>query len=293
MQNLLTDETIAKLKRFQLSAQQIVEGFLIGLHKSPYHGFSVEFSDHRQYNPGDPLKNIDWKVVARTERYYVKRYEEETNLRCYILFDHSKSMFYKSGETTKIEYARQLAGALAWLMMSQKDAVGLFTFTNKITQAYYPKAFRSYLAKIFETLLETEAEDTTDVQPVLHQMAEAIKKRSLIILISDLLDEPEKILNGLKHFRNRHHEVIVFHIQDPQEEHFKFRRETEFVDSETGEKIKVTPWQIRGSYLDAYNSYVQTLKEGCHQVQIEYNPVTTATPFNDLLVKYLIKRRKG
>jgi len=178
-------------------------------------------------------------------------------------------------------------------MMSQKDAVGLFTFTNTVTQAYYPKSYRSYLAKLFEALLETQAQDVTDVQPVLHSMAEAIKKRSLIVMISDLLDDPERILSGLKHFRNRQHEVIVFHITDPQEEQFKFRGETEFVDSETGEKITVTPWQIRGSYLDAYNSYVQTLKEGCHQVQIEYNPVTTATPFNDLLVKYLIKRRKG
>jgi len=293
MANLLSDETIAKLLRFQLTAQQIVEGFLIGLHKSPYHGFSVEFSDHRQYNQGDPLKNIDWKVVARTERYYVKRYEEETNLRCYILFDHSKSMFYQSGDMTKIDYARQLAGALAWLMMSQKDAVGLVTFTNTITQSFLPKAFRSYLAQIFKALLTAEPQDSTDILPVLNQMAEAIKKRSLIILISDLLDEPEKILTGLKNFRNRHHEVIVFHIQDPQEEHFKFRRETEFIDSETKEKIKVTPWQIRGSYLESYNNYIETLKTGCHQAQIEYNPVTTATPFNDLLVKYLIKRRKG
>ncbi|MFB3845111.1 MAG: DUF58 domain-containing protein [Candidatus Cloacimonadaceae bacterium] len=293
MPNLLTDETLAKLKRFQLTAQQIVEGFLIGQHKSPYHGFSVEFSDHRQYYPGDPLKSIDWKVVARAERYYVKRYEEETNLRCYILFDHSKSMFYQSAGIPKIEYARQLAGALAWLMMSQKDAVGLFTFTDTITQALYPKAYRSYLSTVFEALLMTEAQDVTNIQPVLHQMAEAIKKRSMIIVISDLLDEPEGILSGLKHFRNHHHEVIVFHIRDPQEEQFKFKRETEFVDAETGEKIRVTPWQIRGAYLDAYNSYIQTLKEGCQQAQIEYNPVTTHTPFDDLLVKYLIKRRKG
>lgn len=293
MAQILTDETIAKLKRFQLTAQQIVEGFLIGLHKSPYHGFSVEFSDHRQYNVGDPMKNIDWKVVARTNRYYVKRYEEETNLRCYILFDHSKSMFYQSGDTTKIEYARQLAGALSYLMMSQKDAVGLVTFTDKITASFLPKAYRSYLAQLYACLLNTVPQDSTAILPVLHQMAEGIKKRSLIILISDLLDDPEAILTALKNFRNRHHEVIVFHIQDPQEEQFKFKRETEFVDSETGEKIKVTPWQIRGQYLDAYNAYVQTLKTGCHQAQIEYNPVTTATPFNDLLVKYLIKRRKG
>jgi uncharacterized protein (DUF58 family) len=293
MSSVLSDETIAKLKRFQLTARQIVEGFLIGLHQSPYHGFSVEFSDHRQYNQGDSLKNIDWKVVARTNRYYVKRYEEETNLRCYILFDHSKSMFYQSGEVSKINYARQLAGALAWLMMGQKDAVGLVTFTDKITSSFLPKAYRSYLAQLFTALLSTQPQETTAILPALQQMAEGIKKRSLIILISDLIDEPEAILTALKNFRNRHHEVIVFHIQDTQEELFKFKGETEFVDSETGEKIKVTPWQIRGNYLEAYQEYVQTLKNGCHQAQIEYNPVTTASPFNDLLVKYLIKRRKG
>ncbi len=290
---VITDETVAKLKKFQLTAKQIVEGFLIGLHQSPYHGFSVEFSDHRQYNPGESLRDIDWKIVAKTERYYVKRYEEETNLRCYIVLDHSRSMFYKSGEFSKIEYATQLAGALAWLMMSQKDAVGLVTFNDKITNLLMPKAYRSYLAQIFGTLTDLQPQEQTDILSPLHRIAESIRKRSLIILISDLYDDPQKILTGLKHFRNRHHEVIVFHIQDQMEENFSFKKETLFVDSETGEKILVNPWQIKKEYLENLQEYTQTLKNGCHQSQIEYNPVTTSTPFNDLLLKYLLKRRKS
>ncbi len=290
---LLTDETIAKLKKFQLTAKQIVEGFLIGLHQSPYHGFSVEFSDHRQYNPGESLRDIDWKIVAKTERYYVKRYEEETNLRCYIILDHSRSMFYKSRDIAKIEYATQLAGALSWLMMGQKDAVGLITFNNEITNLLSPKAYRSYLAQIFGVLTNLEPKEQTDLLSNLHKIAESIRKRSLIILISDLYDDPNRILSGLKHFRNRHHEVIVFHIQDQMEEEFDFKKETLFIDSESGEKILVNPWQIRKEYQQNLHEFTETIKNGCHQARIEYNPVTTSTPFNDLLLKYLLKRRKS
>lgn len=290
---LLGEDALARLNKFQLMAKSIVEGFLVGLHKSPYHGFSAEFSDHRQYNPGEPLKDLDWKVLAKTERYYVKRYEEETNLRSYILLDHSKSMFFKSGDTSKIEYATQLAGALAWLMISQKDAAGLYTFNTKITAAYPPKAIRSYTAQLFSALLNLEAEDKTDILSPLHQIAELVRKRSLVILISDLLDEPDKIMAALKHFRTRNHEVLVFHIVDRQEQVFDYKRETQFVDSETGEKVTVSPWQIRKEYLENYQAFGELLKRECYKHQIEYNPVSTSTPLADLLLKYLIKRSKG
>lgn len=290
---LLTEETLARLDKFQLAAKSIVEGFLVGLHKSPYHGFSAEFSDHRQYNPGEPLKDLDWKVLAKTERYYVKRYEEETNLRSYILLDHSKSMFFQSGNSSKIDYATRLAGALSWLMISQKDAAGLYTFNSKITAAYPPKAIRSYTAQLFTALLNVQAEDKTDILNPLHQIAELIRKRSLVILISDLLDDPQNVISALKHFRTRHHEVLVFHIVDTQEELFEYKRETEFVDSETGEKITVSPWQIRKEYLENYHEYGNFIKSECHKHQIEYNPVNTNTPLEDLLLKYLIKRSRG
>jgi len=290
---LLNEETAAKLRRFQLNAKAIVEGFLVGLHKSPYHGFSVEFSDHREYNTGEPLKNIDWKIVAKTDRYYVKRFEEETNLRCYLLLDHSASMFYQSGASSKIEYAAQLAAALAWLMISQKDAVGLVAFNTKITALLPPKAYRGYLAQIFRVLAELQPQEGTRLLENLHKAAETIRKRSLIILISDLLDDPGKVIEGLKHFRSRHHEVLVFHIADRMEDEFSFRRETEFMDSETGEKIVVNPWQIRNEYLRNYEEHITRLREGCHQYSIEYNPVSTSTPLDDLLLKYLLMRRKG
>ncbi len=290
---LLTEETAAKLKRYQLQARMIVEGFLVGLHKSPYHGFSVEFADHREYNSGDPVKNIDWKIVAKTDRYYVKRFEEETNLRCYIILDHSRSMFYASGKSSKIDYACRLAAALSWLMIGQKDAAGLITFNETITSMLPPKAYRGYLAQIFRVLAELEPKDSTRFLENLHKAAQSIRKRSLIILISDLLEDPEKIIDGLRHFRSQHHEVLVFHVADLQEDNFDFRRETEFVDSETGEKITVNPWQIRKEYLENYSEHIQKLKSGCHQYQIEYNAVSTATPLEDLLLKYLLVRKKG
>ena len=290
---LLSDETLARLNQLQLTAKTIVEGFLVGLHKSPYHGFSAEFSDHRQYNPGEPLKDLDWKILAKTERYYIKRYEEETNLRSYILLDHSKSMFYASQGISKIEYATQLAAALTWLMIAQKDAAGLYTFNYKITASFPPKAIRSYTAQLFSALIDLRAEDRTDILKPLHQIAELIRKRSLVILISDLLDEPKLIMEALKHFRTRNHEVLVFHIADPQEELFEYKRETQFIDSETGERITVSPWQIRKEYLENLAAFTATLKNECHKHLIEYIPVTTSTSPEDLLLKYLIKRAKG
>lgn len=290
---LLSDEHLAQLSRLQLSAKQIVEGFLIGLHKSPYHGFSVEFADHRQYNPGESLKNVDWKVVARTGRFYVKRYEEETNLRCHILVDHSKSMFFGSQETSKMDFAKRLAAALAWLMIAQKDAAGLYTFNHKITSILAPKAYRSYTAQIFNRLILLEPGESTDILAPLHQIAESIKKRSLVIIISDLMEDADKIMQALKHFRNHRHEVLVFHICDPREQLLDYRRETEFIDSESGEKIIVNPWQISGEYRQRYKSFYQNIKESCHQIEVEYNPVCTTEDISGLLLKYLMKRKKG
>ncbi|MCB5256635.1 MAG: DUF58 domain-containing protein [Candidatus Cloacimonetes bacterium] len=290
---LLDEKQLAQLSRMQLSARQIVEGFLIGLHKSPYHGFSVEFADHRQYNPGESLKNVDWKIVARTGRYYVKRYEEETNLKCHILLDHSKSMYYGSGQENKMDFAKKLAAALAWLMIAQKDAAGLYTFNDKISSVLPPRAIKTYSAQIFAQLVKLEAGEGTDILKALHQIAESIKKRGLIVLISDLLDDPERILQTFKHFRNHKHELIVFHIYDPQEQQLNYKRETEFVDSESGEKISVNPWQIRAQYQGLYSDFYRNLKEACHQLEVEYNPVSCHEDIGNMLLKYMIKRKSG
>ncbi len=288
----LSEEFIATIDKFNLRARLIVEGFIIGLHKSPYHWFSVEFSDHRQYNAGDPINKLDWKVYARTNRYYIRRYEEETNLKSYIIVDHSNSMSYKSGKISKMEYAKAFASALSYLMISQQDAVGFLSYTNKITNYIPPRSMKSYLNIILKEIYNLEPAETTQTAQVLHSLADRIKKRGLIILISDLIDDADEILKGLQHFRHQKHEVILFHIQDKQEQDFDFKRETEFVDAETGEKIVVSPWQIKKDYLNEYKENVSYLKTRCHESFIEYNPISTETPFEDNLLKYLIKRAK-
>ncbi len=288
----LSEEFVATIDKFNLRAKLIVEGFIVGLHKSPYHGFSVEFSDHRQYIPGDAIRNIDWKVYAKTNRYYIKRYEEETNLKSHIIIDHSASMGYISNKISKLEYAKTFASALAYLMLSQQDAVGLLSYTNKITNYLPPRSMKSYLNVIFKNLHNLQPTETTQTSEVLHSLADRIKKRGLIILISDMLDDPDKILQGLQHFRHQKHEVILFHIQDKQEMNFDFKNETEFVDSETGEKITVNPWQIKKDYLATLEKNTTYLKTKCHKSFIEYNPITTDTPFEENLLQYLIKRSK-
>jgi uncharacterized protein (DUF58 family) len=291
--NLLLNEPLtAKLDRFHLRTRMIVEGFMVGLHKSPYHGFSVEFADHRQYIPGDAIRNVDWKVYAKTNRWYVKRYEEETNVRTFIILDHSKSMKYGSGNITKLDYAKQLASALAYLVIQQQDAAGLITYTDKITGYFPPKAYRTYVSILLDKMYHLEPQEQTHTLTVLHKLAEQIRKRSLIILISDMIDDPDAILSGLKHFRYAHHEVILFHIQDPQEVQFQFKGETEFIDQETGSKVTVMPWQIRNDYKQAYDAFSSYMKMKCHQSKIEYNELTTSTPIEDSLLQYLIKRSR-
>lgn len=288
----LSEEFIANLNKFNLRAKLIVEGFIVGLHKSPYHGFSVEFSDHRQYNPGDNIGKIDWKVYGKTNRYYIKRYEEETNLKSYLIVDHSASMGYSSGEVSKLEYAKALASALAYLMISQQDAVGLLSYSDKISNYVPPRSMRSYLNQIFSALHNLQPADRTNTAEVLHHLAERIKKRGLIILISDMIDDPDKILQGLQHFRHHKHEVILFHLQDAQELELNFKQETEFIDSETNEKITVNPWQIRKDYQKALQANCDYLKTHCHQAFIEYHPINTNTPFDQALLQFLIKRQK-
>ncbi len=291
-ESLLTEELIARIDKFNLKAKLIVEGFMIGLHKSPYHGFSVEFSDHRQYNPGDNVKSIDWKVYAKTNRYYIKRFEDETNLKCYLVIDHSNSMDFSSQNINKMEYAKSMASALAYLMINQQDAVGLLTYTDQITNFLPAKVSKSYLNLLLKEIYHLKAKDQTRTAEILHGLADKVKKRGLIIIISDLLDNPEDILSGLMHFRHQKHEVILFHLQDVQEEEFDYKRDTEFIDSETGEKILVSPWQIRSSYLEEYQKSINYLKQKCFEAKIDYNPITTNTPFDEILMRYLNKRAR-
>ena len=283
---------LAKLGNLELIARLVVEGFLVGLHKSPYHGFSVEFAEYRQYNPGDPPKTIDWKVFARTDRFYVKEFEEETNLRSYILLDKSASMkFSAGGRISKLEYGKFFAAALSYLMVKQKDAVGLLTFDEKVDTLVPASMTRVQLMELLKILDATECSGRTKVDSTFAVLAERLKRRGLIILISDLLDDPDRIIAAARHFRHRKNEVIIFHILDPIELSFDFKKESHFVDLETGKKIPVQPWMVRDEYRRKVGEFFDILKYRSQELGVDYNLVTTDKPFDVALMSYLYKRQ--
>ncbi len=290
MNNLLTEKVVNTLDAFHLNVKEIVEGFMVGLHKSPYHGYSVEFADYRQYIPGDQIKDIDWKQYAKTDRYYVRRFEDETNVNAYILLDHSKSMAFSSQNVRKLDYAKTLAAALTYLISKQNDAVGLVTYNEDISYFQPPKTNQAFIAGIYKKLYELESDKKTNSIRILHQIAEKIKKRSLIIIISDLLDNADELVKGFKHFRYLKHDVIVFHIVDKQEIDFNYKKETIFIDSETKSEVRVFPWQIKDNYQASYSDFFSYIKENCLHSKIEYVTFTTKTALEDNLMKYLIKR---
>ena len=290
---LLDPVILARLGNIELIARLVVEGFLVGLHKSPYHGFSVEFAEYRQYNPGDPPKSIDWKVYARTDKFFVKEFEEETNLRSYILLDKSASMgFSHGGRITKFDYARYLAAALAYLMVRQKDAVGLLTFDEHPDDLIPASMTRVQLMELLKVLAKAAPSGKTKIDTTFLAVADKLKRRGLIILISDLLDDPERTISAVKHFRHRKNEVVVFHILDPSEIDFDFKREARFVDMETGNKIPVQPWMIRDEYREKAQKFFELLKYRCQEFDIDYNLLTTDTPYDIALLAYLHKRQK-
>ncbi|MFH1941354.1 MAG: DUF58 domain-containing protein [bacterium] len=288
----LQPEVVSRLSRLDLVARLVVEGFITGLHRSPYHGFSVEFSEYRPYMPGDPLRHIDWKVWGRTDRYYVKQFEEETNLRAYLLLDCSGSMAYTSGEVTKLNYAMYLSAALSYLMLLQRDAVGLVTFDKKIRSFFPPRSVFSYLHVLLKEMDGLKCGGETRLSDTFHDLAERIKRRGLIIVLSDLLDKPEDVLTALKHFRHRKHEVIVFHILDPMERNFDFKKDTIFIDMETGEKVQAQPWHIRSEYKEKMRGFLDHYKRECRQHRIDYVPSDTSQPFDTALFNYLVMRKK-
>ena len=288
----LHPEVAAKLGNMSLRARLVVEGYIIGLHKSPYHGFSVEFAEHRAYGPGDEIRHIDWKLYGKTDRYYVKQYEEETNLRSYLIMDISKSMTYRSKNISKLEYASYLTAALSYLMLNQKDGIGLILFDKKIQSFIPPRSTSSRLNTIFSQLDQINPGEDTQLGNVLHEMADRIKKRGLIILISDLFDDFDAIIGGLKHFRYNKQEVIVFHILDRQELNFNFNTRTRFKDMETGELVTTEPWQIRNSYKDLMLKFQDKYRKQCRKRLIDYIPLFTDHDLDIALSQYLRKREK-
>ena len=285
---------VSRLGSLDLKARLVVEGFISGLHKSPFHGFSVEFVEHRPYMPGDPLRNVDWKVYAKSDRFYVKQYEDETNLRAYLLLDHSASMGFRSKDATvsKFEYAQTLAAALSYLLLGQQDAVGLLPFAGEVGAFVPPRGTRSHLEVLLREIDTLRPAGKTALGPTLHSLAERARRRGLVVLFSDLMADPTDVLGGIRHFRHRRHEVIVFHLLDPAEWSFDFKDASTFVDVETGEEVSLEPWQFHTTYRKAVRSWSERYQRECGEQQVDYVRLTTDTPYDVALLRYLEKRRR-
>ena len=283
---------LARLGSMDLVAKQVVEGFLTGRHRSPFHGFSVEYLDHRAYSPGDDLRAMDWKMLARSDKYQIKLFEDETNLRAYILLDCSESMAFKSGEIDKLSYGAYLAAALAYLLIRQNDAVGLVLFDKEVRQYIPPKAHPTQFRRVLQALDGVKSGGETDVGTVLHEAAERTKRRGLIILISDLIDKEENIASGLQHFRHNNHEVIVFHTMDDAELTFPYDRLTRFKDMEGAGRVVTNPKNLRKRYLDRIQAFTEQIKHDCFERRISYNLASTTEPYDRFLAAYLDKRSR-
>ncbi len=287
-------DVLMRIKSLQMRAKVVVEGFLSGLHRSPYHGFSVEFSEYRQYSPGDDLRYFDWRLFARCDRYYVKRFEDETNLRCYLLVDMSRSMGYGSLPYTKSDYAKTVAATLAFFLSLQRDAVGLVTFDQEIVE-HLPARFRpGHLHRLMLGLEHTLAGKETRLAAPIEQIARTVKKRGLILLISDLLADIETLETHLGYLRSRGHDVVVMRVLDPAEVNFEFSEATMFEDLESGRELYVDPAAVRDRYLERFAAHQQAIRRACSNLGIDCYDLTTSQPLELTLFDFLQARmRRG
>jgi len=291
-QRFLNPEVLAKLKRIDLKARLVVEGFLTGLHRSPFKGFSQEFAEYRSYMPGDEPKRIDWKVYGKTDRFFIREYEEETNLKAYILLDASGSMSYSSDKVTKLEYASYLAASLAYLLIKQRDSVGVVTFTSKLNTYIPPRSSPAHLPVLLQAIDKIKPGGDTNLANTFHQLAEKIKRRGFVIIISDLFDDKEQVLSALRHFRHKKHEVLVFHILDKNELDFSFSQPLILHDLETSKEITLDPRVIRKDYQKTVNEFFSDFKRRCREHLIDYHQITTNTALDRALFDYLEKRAR-
>ena len=308
MKNLLDLQELQQFDRMEILARQIVEGFITGLHRSPFHGFSVEFAEHRLYNTGESIRHVDWKLYGRTEKMFVKRFEEETNLRSYLIIDNSSSMLYPQNDAklpTKLAFSVFCAAALVHLLRKQRDAVGLSLFSDHIefqTEArvspVHAQLLYATLSKLLESqnIYRTESKSGTAAAECLHQLAEQVHKRSLVVIFSDMLEtnDPTELISALKHLRHRMHEVVLFHVTDRAHEiDFKFsNRPHKFIDMETGHELKINPNEIREEYTSSIRKYFDEIKLRCAQFQVDLVEVDIKDDFSQVLLAYLIKREK-
>ena len=293
--NYLDPKTLERIKRLDVRARLVVEGFITGQHQSHYHGFAVEFATHREYSPGDDLKHIDWKVWSKTDRLYIKEYEEETNLKCTILLDCSKSMRYGSKANppwSKFDYAATASASLAYLLQQQQDAVGLVTFDHKVERNLPPSSHPSHLKRMLHELEQVTPDDTTDIASVFPELARQIRKRGLIVLVSDLFLDLPTLAESLRQFRLRKHEVVVFHVLHADEVNFPFQDNTLFKGLEVDQQLHAEPRALRNSYLEVLQDYLTKVKKVCATSGIDYVPMNTDEPLDAALAGYLAFRQR-
>ncbi len=291
-ESYLKPEVIRQIKRLDLRARFIVQGFLHGLHASPFHGFSVEFSEHRKYTPGDDPKDIDWLIYAKTDKYYVKKFEAETNVTGYLVMDLSRSMGYTYRQKlTKFDYAVCLAAALAYLMIHQQDPVGLLTFDEKIRQSLAPKSRRKQLGDVLSLLANLRPQGKTDVAASLAQVAAMLRHASLVMVFSDLLTDPDPIFQSLRRLRHAGHDVILFHVLDEAEVQFPFDGVVELEEPESSSRLQVDAASFRHDYLSELEAFRQAYRRECSQTRIDYVELDTSMPFDRALMEYLVSRR--
>jgi len=291
--NFLDPKVLAGLHNLELRARVVVEGFLAGLHKSPHRGFSVEFNDYRHYQRGDDMRHVDWRLYARSGKLYIKQYEDETNVRCMILLDTSASMAYTSGGMSKLDYGITLASALAYFIARQRDAVGLITFDDEIREYLPAKTRQLHLMRILRALSRVQAGQKTDVVKPLTDLASSLKKKSMVILISDMLDDEERIINTLTNLRAMGNDIITFHIMDDAELNFPFNEASEFIDMENNESYITSPAAIRKAYLKNVNEFLAYCKKQCQTSGIDYCLMNTREPLDKALSSYITKRSKS
>ena len=293
MEEYLRPDVIQQVQRLDLKARFIVEGFISGLHSSPFQGFSVEFSEHRKYTPGDDIRQIDWNVFAKTDRYYIKKFEAETNLECHLLVDCSKSMGYASpGRMTKMDYTICLAAALGYMMVHQQDAVGLVTFDEKVRTFLPPKSSMAHLTNLLGTLARTAPAAGTNLASAIHEVAERVRKRGLIILLSDLLADQEEVIEALHHLKFRGHDLIIFQVLDHSEVVFDFDGQVRFEEPESGEHINADPQAIRAAYQAELQAFIDEYRNQCLSIRADFITVDNSMTFDKALVEFLAQRQR-
>jgi uncharacterized protein (DUF58 family) len=287
----LTPQIAARFQNMEMRARGIVEGYMTGMHRSPHHGFSIEFAEYREYVPGDPIRHIDWTVLARTDRVVIRQYEQETNLRATVLLDCSRSLDFKvTSPITKFQYGCYTAAALIYMMTRQQDAVGLVTHTGQIDKIFPPRVSAMAVREMLLHLESCRADGQTGLAEAYHEMAERLPRRSLVILITDLFDDIDAVATALRHFRHRRHEVILFHLLDDAELNFPYRGLIDFRDLETGQRMEIEAELIRDAVMASVRDFIQQYRKLCGDAHIDYHVLNTSEPFDTALAAYLARR---